>query len=314
MQAVGLGASADCASVIFALLDNETPSWFSNPPPGARFSDGATIAHIGAHVGILQRGGQRKLDREGRDYWIKPLRELGIVHAIQLNRGVFLDGHPIAKSPNSAYRLADDFLRILQLGEDEWPAALAEWSREDAQRERTKLRSEAELLVRSIHASPHVVLIRASIDLYVATFLPEYEVIYVDDSDGDRMPEHFRAKLLEAGLTLHIDDAYPDILLWSRATDSLWAIEAVTSDGEVDSSKVEKLTRLAVRHGKRSINFTTSYMDWRTVASRQSSNFNVAVNTYIWILEDPGRALLVTSCSPAVAIEAVPLPHQAPLD
>ncbi len=314
LESLGLGGSADCASVVFALLDDETPSWFSNAPKGARFSDGATIAQIGAHVGILQRGGVRKLDREGRDYWIKPLRELGIVEAILLKDGEFLDGHIVAKSPNSAYRLSADFLRILRLDDSVWPIALTEWAQQDAQRERARLRSEAEMLVRSIHASPHVVLIRASVELYAATFLPDYEVIYVDDSDGDRMPENFREKLSVAGLSIRIDDAYPDVLLWSKATDSLWAIEAVTSDGEVDSSKVERMTRFAHRHGKRAINFTTTYLNWRTLAARQSANFNVAVNTYVWIVEDPGRALLVTSFKPPTSIEAVPLPHQVPLD
>lgn len=29
------------------------------------------------YIGILQRGGYTKLDREGRDYWLKPLWEIG---------------------------------------------------------------------------------------------------------------------------------------------------------------------------------------------------------------------------------------------
>src|SRR5262245_21491623 len=59
----------DRVDVVFALLDNGTPSWFSKCPPASKFCDGATIAHLACHVGILQRG-VVKLDREGRDYWV----------------------------------------------------------------------------------------------------------------------------------------------------------------------------------------------------------------------------------------------------
>src|SRR4051812_23533338 len=69
---IHLGDNADLVDGVFALLDNETPSWFPRPPAGAMFCDGATTAHLACHMGILQRG-YGKLDREGRDYWIKPL-------------------------------------------------------------------------------------------------------------------------------------------------------------------------------------------------------------------------------------------------
>ena len=43
----------------------------------------------------------------------------------------------------------------------------------------------------------------------------------------------------------------PDILLWNQKTDTLWVVEAVTSDGEVDLHKVQGLTRLAQRSGRK---------------------------------------------------------------
>ena len=58
--------------VIFSLLCDEQ-SWYPKAAKqGLRFCDGASVAHIGTHVGILQRGRNIKLDREGRDYWLKP--------------------------------------------------------------------------------------------------------------------------------------------------------------------------------------------------------------------------------------------------
>jgi hypothetical protein len=70
LDKLGLGNRPDNVDAVYALLDDETLSWFPSAPEGTKFSDGASTAHVGCHVGILQRGGG-KLDREGRDYWIK---------------------------------------------------------------------------------------------------------------------------------------------------------------------------------------------------------------------------------------------------
>jgi hypothetical protein len=68
-----LSHNADLVDGVFALLDDQTDSWFSKAPAGTKFCHGASTAHLACHIGILQRG-NGKLDREGRDYWIKPLR------------------------------------------------------------------------------------------------------------------------------------------------------------------------------------------------------------------------------------------------
>ena len=59
LDRLALGDKPDLVDAVFALLDN------------------------GCHVGVLQRG-RSKLDREGRDYWIKPMQELGGVEAVTL--------------------------------------------------------------------------------------------------------------------------------------------------------------------------------------------------------------------------------------
>jgi protein involved in temperature-dependent protein secretion len=85
----------------------------------------------------------------------------------------------------------------------------------------------------------------------------------------------------------------PDILLWNQKTDALWVIEAVTSDGEVDSHKVQSLTTLAHRCGKKGIGFTTAYATWRDAAARQGKHKNIAPGTYIWIREDGAKQFSV---------------------
>ena len=95
LRALSLG-TADQVDAVFALLDNRTSNWFSGASAKSlRISDGASTAHVACHVGILQRDAG-KLDREGRDYWLKPLWEIGALEKVFFNSttGTFLDGHP----------------------------------------------------------------------------------------------------------------------------------------------------------------------------------------------------------------------------
>lgn len=292
LGAVALGGNADIVDGVFALLDDETPSWFAKAPAGAKVSDGATTAHLACHIGILQRG-NGKLDREGRDYWIKPLRELGGFVPITLMDGSFIPGHVKAKSPNSCYRLDDEFVAILKAPAPDWQAMLAAWASADAARSRRAFQAQMEEEARKLVDSGHADLIRASVDHYAARFLPGYELLYIDDSDGDRVSPEERAKMAAAGVSLTLEDAMPDALLWHPGTDHLWVIEAVTSDGEVDFHKVAQMERLAARCGKSGVGFTTTYRTWKDAAARQSAHGNIAVGTYIWIQSDPAKHLRV---------------------
>jgi len=287
---LALGDKPDFADAVFALLDNETNSWFGTAPKGTKFSDGASTAHIASHVGILQRG-RSKLDREGRDYWIKPMQELGAVERVTLIDSVFVPGHPRAKSGNSAYRLNADFRAILQAKGTQWEKALQTWTREDAVRQRRAYQAQVEQEARKQVDSGHPQLIAAAVAHYANRFLPGYEVIYIDDGGSTA----YKEKLAKAGITLTLADANPDVLLWNKKTDHLWVIEAVTSDGEADFHKVEQLTRLANRCGKKGIGFTTAYRNWKDAASRQEPNKNLAVDTYVWIQSDPAKHFLVKS-------------------
>ena len=294
LAGIDLGSNTDLVDGVFALMDNETSSWFPKAPDGAKFADGASTAHLACHVGILQRG-QTKLDREGRDYWIKPLRELGGIEAITLYEGAFIVGHVIAKSPNSAYRLAEDFKAILQATNEKWPAMLKAWASQDAARQRREFQAKMAEASRLLVDTGHSDLIRASVEHYVPRFLPGFEVIYVDDGDGDRVTADDRVRLARAGIELKLGDAMPDVLLWNPKSNRLWVIEAVTSDGEVDLHKVNQLQALARRSDKSGIDFTTTYRTWKDAASRQGAHGNIAVGTYIWIQADPAKQFKVDS-------------------
>lgn len=292
LQYLDLGSNADLVDCTFAMLDNQTASWFTKAPKGATIADGASTAHLACHIGILQRD-SGKLDREGRDYWIKPLRELGGFEAITLENGEFILGHVKAKSPNSCYRLDEALKAVLKAPDDAWRDMLAEWARDDVLRERRAFQAEMAEAARKLIDSGHAHLIKASVENYAPRFLPGYQLLYVDDADGDRISDAERAKMAEAGVALTLEDAMPDALLWNPVMDHLWVIEAVTSDGEVDAHKVAQMNRLAERCGKAGVGFTTTYRTWKEAAARQGKHQNIAYDTFIWIQGDPAKQFKV---------------------
>lgn len=290
-------ANENIVDAVYALLD-EMPSAFKKAAGnGKKFSDGATVAHIGAHIGILQRGKNTKLDREGRDYWLKPLWEIGAIEKVYFDTesSDFFLGHPKAKSPNSAYRLSLEFKEILMLGENEWENSMRNWIDEDRLRERLAFQAEQAENTKKLVKSSHSELIENSASIYAKRFLSGYEIVYIDDGDGDRITEKQRKKLSEAGLTLTLNDSMPDVLLWNRIKDSLWVIEAVTSDGEVDNHKKSQMTDYCIRHKKKSIGFTTTYPSWKKFSERQSTLKNIADSTYVWIREDASKNIYFSS-------------------
>ncbi|VAW74340.1 Type II restriction enzyme BsuBI [hydrothermal vent metagenome] len=287
----------DQRDAVFALLDNERDSFYSlqykSFPSGIKFCEGATVAHVGCHFGILQRN-ENKSDREGRDHWLKPLWLIGAIDKVffDKNNNEFIPGHPVSNSNYTAYRLAQSFKVILTAEEGRWRNELKKWIKKDAIRTRLELQARLSEESRKRVNTKHSDLIKASCDHYAPHFLPGYEVLYIDDGDGDRVTEDEQKKLANAGIHLEPDDSKPDVLLWNPKTDHLWVIEAVTSDGEADIHKVNNLTALAKRSGKAGIGFTTTYQSWSVAASRQRKQKNLAAGTYLWIQEDASKHFL----------------------
>jgi hypothetical protein len=315
----------DRRDAIWCLLNNEYPSLFVNSA-GFTLADGASIAHIGGYIGILMRGSGR-LDREGRDYWIKPLTEIGAIQKctyISENRK-FVPGHIKAKSPNSAYKLDRSFINLLSNTTNEnFENLLYDWISKSNQEKRLKVEVEAskyeigekiygesltsknnlditvyERLSLNLdfsklsESNSHAKLIKDSILLYAKNFLPTYEPIFIDAFDGDRVPGEDQSRLKENNISIELDDAWPDIILINKENESLWFIEAVTSDGEVDEQKMDGLKRLCNKSDKQFGGATTTYETWSKLAQRQKKSKNLAKNSYVWIREDPGRYIKI---------------------
>src|SRR5690606_28545868 len=126
---------------------------------------------------------------------------------------------------------------------------LLEWISDDQRRMRLSMQAEMAAQTSLKVGSEHKELIEYCVKVFASHFLPDYRVLYVDDSDGDRISDSERRTLAAAGISIGIADAMPDVLLCNDETDALWVVEAVTSDGEVDHHKVDQLTALARRSG-----------------------------------------------------------------
>lgn len=286
--------SPDIKDVIWCLLIDDVPSLFSKAKHN-KLCDGATTAQIATFVGVLMRKGE-KLDREGRDYWIKPLRELGAIEACTYSPGVgFLPGHLVPKSPNSAYKIAPGFLDLIKAyGSKEFKEHMEKWISSDSVRARLKIQADLETVARSSSGgNSHKDLINASIEVYTKNYLPGYILIYKDDSDGDRITDEEQALMKKYNIELGIADSFPDVILYNEKLDSLWFIEAVTSDGEVDEHKLAGLKAICTNSGKSFAGSTTTYMTWKAFAQRQQSVRNLANTSMVWIYEDPEKQLKV---------------------
>ena len=275
--------------VVLCLLDDSFPSLLGE---GLTISDGATTSNIACYVGILMRRGN-KLDREGRDHWIKPLVELGIIRLVTFRPKTrdFVDGHLRSKSPYSAYCLNSDFVALLKRGKEK---DIRSFFASNTTTKRRLLHAKIIKDSKATHGNgPHAELIRLACDHYAPYFLPGYEVLYVDDSDGDRISKQEKKKFDQFGIALTLEDRWPDVLLINPTENSIWFIEAVVSDGEVDGTKMQSFLSYCGRHGKNFGGATTCYHTWMVLASRQTSQENLAVGSHIWVASDPTKHLLI---------------------
>lgn len=278
--------SDDMLDVIYCLSNNELPNLFSKLNSSIPISSGASVSHIGAYIGILIRG-KNKLDREGRDYWIKPLVEIGILEPITLTNGTFVIGHTKAKSPNSSYRLSNEFINLIQTITDEnFDSKVTEWI--NASNERNRLMITVNKNNSTINDNSHKQLIEDSINLYANHYLPNYICIFKDADNGDRITKEERYLLEKYKISFgHLDDVWPDVILYNPNDDSLWFIEAVTSDGEVDKHKLKGFKRICANSSKKFGGCTTTYFTFKRYYERQQSQNNISKNSHVWIKEFP---------------------------
>ena len=66
-------------------------------------------------------------------------------------------------------------------------------------------------------------------------------------------------------------------------------VHELTSNQLDDNHKYEGLLRICENSGKIFAGCTTTYETWKKLASRQQSENNLSVNSYVWIRETPDK-------------------------
>lgn len=273
-----------------ALLDRNRPSGFAAlADAGMSLAAGGTTRQLLDYIAPIL--GKERMDRELRDYIMLPLREVGI-----LIKG-YADTEQLAviphkwkpKSPNNVYLLATDFVELLEtVPDDEFDQRLEEW--EASTEDRITRIAAAEAAAFAEDADERLVSIAQA--LYCPEFLTDYEVVFVDDTDGARIAEEWQERVAELDLPLNLATRWPDIILNIPGTQNCWVIDCVETDGEIDPVRRREIEEDFTGRGLIIDGFTTVYRTARRFAERQRQVDNIAPRTYVWIAELGGAHFL----------------------
>jgi BsuBI/PstI restriction endonuclease domain len=307
LDRLALGSEADGAlrrEVLVVLSDDDSP----HPEPRLARADYAIS--VGASTRVLfdaaaRNLGRARIDRERRDYVFPQLIGVGLVDKLHINSRrevrrtgrLFVPGHPIAKSPNSGYVLTADARRLLiEVEDDAWPAVRDEWLEgSQARRQQGMKRAAGKELAAAPLTSKHAVLIERCVGALRSSAAAGFELVFVDDADGDRVQERWQSQLEALGLMPDLASRWPDAMLVNARDRTIWFVDAVTSDGEIDEPRAKDLRLWAKERGYGVAGMTTAYETWKRAASRQASQGNLAVGTTVWIAEDGGKLLEIGS-------------------
>jgi hypothetical protein len=291
------------AACLLGLMDDQT----LHPTPrlaqaGFKLNEGATTRQLFDFAGP-RLGRTTRFDRELRDAVWPRLRELGIIQrAYRLTDAEFkatgeqmrYGSHEKAKSPNNSYALTDDARALLvNTADADWVAALDAFVKDAPNRRLRVIQAAAAAPVAA--TSDHAKLIRDAADTLLATVLSDYELVFVDDADEERVKDEWKDELDKRGLLPDLESLWPDAILVRDSDKSIWFIDAVTSDGEVDTTRHDELDEWARDRGYTPAGYTTAYATWKRAGARQGKMKNLAVGSTVWIGEDGGKLFTVGS-------------------
>jgi hypothetical protein len=292
--------------ILVVLSDDETLH------PEARLaSQGIPISGGASTRGLFDAAGKNlgrsnRIDRETRDYVFPQLIDVGLVERIHINSRamaeetgrLFVRGqHLVAKSPNSGYVLTEDAQQLLmEVASEQWPSALEGWlGQSKTRRQQLLKKAKRDALAAAAPANKHSVLIEQCVDALLDSAAEGFELVFIDDSDGDRIQKRWQARLEELNLMPDLDSRWPDAILFDPIEQAVWFVDAVISDGEIDEPRAKDLRLWAKKRGYRIGGMTTAYETWKRASSRQTSQANLAISTALWIAEDGGKLFEVRS-------------------
>lgn len=306
-----LGIYTDARAVtLLALSDDATPNMFSTlAAAGLPLSAAARTSHIG-DIAMERLSLAKRLDREQRDYIFPQLREVGLLDLAWVlskaeaeKRGKLIEhGVHDPKSPNNSYCLTNEARAlIIDTPASGWKKALKAFLKGNQRRRIRVAQKQATVTVASAGGSgaKHAALIKAGVDAHLAAWAADYELIFTDEADGERISPRWQPKLDALGIRLGIETVWPDAILADPKRKLLWFIDAVETDGEINEGRADALRELADAAGFKVGGMTTVYATWKRAAARQGAHKNLAVGSHFWVAEDGGHIYAVGSMAAA---------------
>lgn len=214
---------------------------------------------------------------EVRKKTLKTLLDLGFVEKVTAKPGrpVIL-GHPVPRSPYSAYRVRQDLVDHVLTG--------------SAFEFNDHAQEAAETLNIFDSSSTHEQLMDSCVVHFAANHLPGKLLIYRDPCHGPKVDLDAAVKLAAAGLELDAGkDPIPDLVFWDERSDEVTIVEAVTSEGVIDNARRHVLQAWVHSHRPGiEVKYITAFLTWRA-ASRFIGR--TAKDTFVWVQESPFRLL-----------------------
>lgn len=283
LERLGLHKRVECHVAILALLDQKTPHPFRDlAEKGLTFAAGATNRQILDYIaGRLRKS---RLDRELRDSIMLPLRAVGIAakaYADKATGKVIPHYWKTNTSSRNMYMLTPEFKALIDKDGDPFVDAASAWEIETPERRRRLVSAEA--AASAIDRGERLVTVTRNV--YCPHYLPEYQVVFVDDGDGTRINPEWQGAADRLQLPLDLTSRWPDIILNIPDTNRCWIVDCVETDGEVDVVRRQEMIEAFEARGLTIEGFTTVYRTAKRFAQRQHAMDNIAAETCVWIAE-----------------------------
>lgn len=202
------------------------------------------------------------------------------------------DNDKVTNSPNYRYRLTSEFLEVIrQEGAKHCVEAfLANQKSLIAAYASKKKLTQIPITVNGVELAlsvgKHNQLQKAIIEDFASRFAQETECLYVGDTTKKDLIKDV-ATLTELGFEITLHDKMPDVVLFDRAKNWLYFIEAVTSVGPMDAKRIHELSELTARVSCGKI-FITAFPDFKTFKKFSES---LAWETEVWIADMPDHMI-----------------------
>lgn len=215
------------------------------------------------------------------------LRKLSIKYLV--DAGIVIRNHDNPGRPtNSAktnYILDTTFLRILSAKDK--TKLITAWKRKhpsdavnDNWRKDKSLKISFGQFSYGVHPSPHNFLSKAAVETFLPVIAKDFEMLYFSDTDNKSLHVSDSLKrFLKAGFDIH--KHMPDVVAYSKKSNSIFFIESVASAGEINDLRKKELDKLFPIQANTKRHYVSVFMDRKTF--RKFSD-TVANGTEVWIL------------------------------